>query len=358
MGAESKKILSKKELAAALNNVMGKMDVIAPTKGIEGETHFQSIKSTNEIYWEYTHDLYPIKYLFSNQEEDLLKFNLNGRLDIKEVSVPRRKMLVFGIRSCDVKALEYTDIFYSGFDFKDSYYFKKRENSILISIACIKPPLDSCFCICTNSGPFLESGFDIQLVDLGNKFLADIGTKKGEAFLKDAKVKTSNATKRDLEKVENLKTEADEYFETVGYFAKGIIQVTGSKVKEKLWEDFGDRCISCGSCTHLCPMCTCFDVYDRIEDENIGIRSRCWDSCQYWGYTKEASGHNPRAEAKDRIKRRCYHKLSYYYMKANNNFHGCVGCGRCVIGCPVSLDIPSILKRIRREGITEAEELI
>ena len=342
MSKENKKILSREQLITALKNVLPKMDIVAPVKGIEGATH----------------DLYPTKNLFFNQEEDILKFNITGEIDVKEIPSARRKTVVFGIRSCDVKGLEYTDLFFSGFKYKDDYYLKKRKNTILISMACVKPPLETCFCICANAGPFLESGFDIQLINLGNNFLVEIGSKKGQDFLEDAKVKSSNATKRDINKLEDIKVQADEYFETVGYFSKGIIQVTGNKVREELWSDFGEACINCGSCTHLCPMCTCFNVYERIEDENTGIRSRCWDSCQYSGYTREASGHNPRGEAKDRVKRRCYHKLSYYYMKMNNNFHGCIGCGRCVIGCPVFLDIPSILKRIRREGYIEKEETI
>ena len=353
MTSENKIILSKEDLITALKNIMRKMVVIAPTKGLEDETHFQKINDTDEIFWEYTHDIYPTKNFFFEQEEDLLKFNLNGKLKIEEFPASKQKTVIFGVRSCDVKALQYTDLFFSHYNYSDKYYLEKRRDSIIISIACIKPPLDSCFCICTNSGPFLDSGFDLQIIDIGGKYLIDIGTKSGEEFLKIGGMKGVNASKKDLQKVEELKREADIYFDTVSYFAKAIIQVTSSSVKEELWEDFGEACISCGSCTHLCPMCTCFDVYDWKENGNSGIRTRCWDSCHYEGYTREASGHNPRGETKERVKRRCYHKLSYHYMKINSNFHGCVGCGRCVIGCPVLLDIPSIVKRIRREGIVE-----
>jgi len=354
MDSKNKIILSKNELITALKNVMTKMDVVAPVKGSEGETHFQKIESTEEIFWKYTHDLYPSKNFFLKQEEDLFRFSVNGKIDLKEFPVSQRKIVIFGIRSCDVKGLEYSDLFFSN-TYKDNYYLEKRKRSILVSMACVKPPFDTCFCICTNSGPFLESGFDLQIVDLGEQYLIDIGTKKGEDFLKAGKVKLVNAGEKELARVEELKKEADVYFETATYFAKAIVQVTGNKVKRELWEDFGEACISCGSCTHLCPMCTCFDVYDWMEDGNYGVRTRNWDSCHYAGYTREASGHNPRGESEERVKRRCYHKLSYQYMKINNNLHGCVGCGRCVIACPVSLDIPTIVKRIRREGLIKKE---
>lgn len=355
MTSENKIILSKEDLTNVLKNAMRKMAVIAPTKGLDDETHFQKINSLDEIFWEYTHDIYPPKNFFFNQEEDLLKFNLNGELKIEEFPASQHQTLLFGIRSCDVKALQYADLFFSHYNYSDKYYLEKRRDSIIISMACLKPPFNSCFCICTNSGPFLDNGFDLQIIDLGGNYLVDIGTKSGEELLKLGEVKRVYANNNDIQKVETLKKEADTYFEQVSYFAKAIIQVTSNKVKEELWEDFGEACISCGSCTHLCPMCTCFDVYDWKENGNSGIRTRCWDSCHYEGYTREASGHNPRGETKERVKRRCFHKLSYQYMKINSNFHGCVGCGRCVIGCPVLLDIPTIVKRIRRSGLIEKE---
>lgn len=351
MALANKIIVSKNDLIGGLKNVMSSMDVIAPTKGIEGETHFRQIESVDDIYWEYGHDLYPTKNFFFKQDEDMLHYKVGGEIKVEPVAISEKEMVVFGIRSCDVKGLVYTDLFFSQFDKPDDLYLEKRKNSILISMACNKPPHDTCFCICCDGGPFLESGFDLQLVDLGGEYLVDIGSEKGKKFLEKANITSSDVNEQHLQKVEEIKAEADTQFETVSYMAKGIMQVTSGKVSDDLWEDFGEACISCGSCTHLCPMCTCFDVYDWMNGKSSGVRTRCWDSCQYSGYTMEASGHNPRAEAKDRIMRRCYHKLSYHYMKQNNNFHGCVGCGRCVTGCPVFLDIPSIVKRIRRDGM-------
>jgi sulfhydrogenase subunit beta (sulfur reductase) len=355
MVSENGIILAKEDLISVLRIAMETMTVIAPVRGLEGESHFQTINSTDELFWEYTHDLYPTKNFFFAQEEDLLRYKLEGELHVDELPASNQKRVIFGIRSCDVKALQYSDLFFSHYNYPDKYYLEKRKDSIVISLACVKPPFDSCFCICTNSGPFLESGFDLQIVDLGGKYLVDVGTQSGEELLKIGNGKYLSATAADLQKLEELKKEADTHFNTVSYFAKAIIQMTSNNVEEKLWEEFAEACISCGSCTHLCPMCTCFDVYDRTENGNWGTRTRHWDSCNYEGYTREASGHNPRVDRTERIKRRCYHKLSYYYMKINGNFHGCVGCGRCVNGCPVSLDIPSIMKRIRREGLVKRE---
>src|SRR3990172_5241373 len=147
--------------------------------------------------------------------------------------------------------------------------------------------------------------------------------------------------------------------EPVAYLAKAVINITNNRVKEEFWEQLGAECFSCGGCTNICPLCTCCDVFDCLRD-NEGERYHCWDSCQHAGFTYEASGHNPRTRAKERVKRRFYHKLSYAYIKLDGH-PGCVGCGRCITVCQAFnlLDVPAVVKRLRREGLkTETEKQV
>ena len=150
----------------------------------------------------------------------------------------------------------------------------------------------------------------------------------------------------------------DEKMIPTAYLAKAVIAITNHRVDEALWEEMGKECFSCGGCTHVCPCCTCFDVMDQVAADQIGLRFRCWDSCQYAGFTREASGHNPRAKTKERVKRRFYHKLSFAYIQQDGH-PGCVGCGRCLTVCQAFglLDMAAVVKRIRRQGqIAEATE--
>ncbi|NLG29460.1 MAG: 4Fe-4S binding protein, partial [Chloroflexi bacterium] len=41
------------------------------------------------------------------------------------------------------------------------------------------------------------------------------------------------------------------------------------------------------------------------------------------------------------------HKFAY--LPRNVGMYGCVGCGRCVLACPVRLDIREVLRTVRRE---------
>jgi len=48
------------------------------------------------------------------------------------------------------------------------------------------------------------------------------------------------------------------------------------------------------------------------------------------------------------------HKFSY--LPENVDAYGCVGCGRCVVSCPVNLDIRQVLARVWAAARTQAEE--
>ncbi len=113
------------------------------------------------------------------------------------------------------------------------------------------------------------------------------------------------------------------------------------------WEYFGNKCITCGGCSFVCPTCTCFNVFDRVFREGNGERLRSWDSCLYGGFTKEASGHNPRASKGSRLKRRHEHKLLYHTDRETyGSMSTCVGCGRCSDCCPVHIGTIEVAKHL------------
>jgi len=64
------------------------------------------------------------------------------------------------------------------------------------------------------------------------------------------------------------------------------------------------------------------------------------------GYTREASGHNPRLEKWIRTSRRYEHKLKYDYL--TTGMSGCVGCGRCLTSCPVNIGISQVIEEVSK----------
>ena len=104
-----------------------------------------------------------------------------------------------------------------------------------------------------------------------------------------------------------------------------------------------NKCIGCGTCTFVCPTCQCYDI--REFDAGNSIKKfRCWDSCMYSDFTKMAHG-NPRTSQKERFRQRFMHKLVYFPDNNNGEF-GCVGCGRCLAKCPISMNIVKVEKAL------------
>ena len=61
------------------------------------------------------------------------------------------------------------------------------------------------------------------------------------------------------------------------------------------------------------------------------------------------AGGNPRTTRLERFRQRYMHKLVYFPAN-NEGAYACVGCGRCLQKCPVSLNIVKVAKAL---GVTE-----
>jgi sulfhydrogenase subunit beta (sulfur reductase) len=346
MSSGEKYLIDKQRFFMHLQNLAHKQTIIGPCRTADGEVSFQPIQRADEITLDYVNEYEPLKRFFTPTHETLFTFDGSGRKPVLTPPEQTAPQILFGIRSCDVQGVLHMDGFFRG-AYVDHGYWQRRQATTIISLAC-NQPLDICFCICCNSGPTLESGFDLQLTDLGERFLIDVGSQKGRDLLPTALPQADAAAAAAREQ---LRQACDEKMQPTAYLAKAVIAITNNRIREALWEEMGAECFSCGGCTHVCPCCTCFDVMDYAAPDHTGERFRCWDSCQYSGFTREASGHNPRGQAKERVKRRFYHKLSYAYIQQDGH-PGCVGCGRCITACQAFglLDMSAVVKRIRRDG--------
>jgi ferredoxin len=116
------------------------------------------------------------------------------------------------------------------------------------------------------------------------------------------------------------------------------------KNSPKIWEDLAERCLGCGICTYVCPLCHCFSIEDRVGLDDKCSRCRKWDACTLPGFAKIAGGHSFRPTIKERYYNWFYHKFVRAYKEYGKS--QCVGCGRCKKYCPAQIDIQEVLKTI------------
>ena len=279
------------------------------------------------------------KDIFFPQLEEMFRFH--G----EEISyrIEASKKLIFGIKPCDTKGLLFVNEFFRR-NYEDIYYLSRAKDTLIVTVGCLNPPRpQACFCTSTNTGPFIDDGFDLQLVDGGSHYLVEIGSGRGEEFINSYSLFFKEAGKNELCRIKEIKLEAAKSVTLNIEFEKALKIVNSNNNIKGIYESIGQRCIYCGACLYVCPTCTCFNVFDDKRGDK-GARMRNWDTCVLEGYTREASGHNPREEKWLRTARRYEHKLKYDYSVTGMS--GCIGCGRCLSSCPVNIGMSKFIEEI------------
>lgn len=338
------KILMKDQIARLYNELSGQYHFYAPIKE-KGNIVFKKASNPEEIELDYFNSKVPPKEVLFPKMEVLFEYTLNDKdVEIKERTDLEEKRLIFGIRPCDAHSFVLLENFFDFGEFKDEIFLKKRKNTTLIGMGC-NSPKSTCFCTSLEGHPFQKDDLDVFLVDLGEKYLVESVTEKGKELVQKLSWLT-DATKADVERAQELSIQAEESIVTHLDFTN-VAKILNPNFEHPIWEEISDICIGCGTCSFLCPTCTCFDVIDETDEyNNRGRRIRIWDTCQSCQYTLHTSGHNPRNSCIERCRNRILHKFSYY--PTNYNLIGCVGCGRCVQLCPVNNDLRTIIEKINK----------
>jgi formate hydrogenlyase subunit 6/NADH:ubiquinone oxidoreductase subunit I len=334
------KTLAKKDINKTLGIWAQKYEVLSPMKTENGDCIFGAFSEKTFTLDYKKPPLSPKSVLFPQAE---IIFNVENN-NYQQV-VGSKKTLIFGMRACDMMGIRQASSF-MGRDNKDIYYQAKQNAAATIVMACPGPQNETCFCTTTRSGPVAGTGFDLQFYDTGNAFLIEIGSPRGSELLSGMSLSEINdsAAKKQIDEFTKKAVKAIPEVKSV---INAMNKLKDKKVEDKVWEDFGAKCITCGGCAFVCPTCTCFNVYDQQFSSGNGIRLRSWDACLYGGFTREASGHNPRLNQALRLKRRHEHKLfDYNKIDIQDGLCGCVGCGRCSDYCPVHIGTLEVVKAI------------
>lgn len=283
------------------------------------------------------------KEFFFPQSENLVAFKTQGKnISIKEIRNESEAFAVFGVRACDAASFEILDrVFLS--EPVDTFYKAKRDNGVVITLACGEPE-ETCFCGTFGIDAANPAGDVVTWITGDTLYWKDL-TQKGKLLTDQIKDIFENANTSDNASLEDYKENIRGIMNRLPLNGLSLEGLDGKAVNEVLfdspiWKELSATCIGCGTCTFICPTCQCYDIRDYNTGHGVQ-RFRCWDSCMYSDFTRMAHG-NPRTSQLERFRQRFMHKL-VYFPENNEGVYGCVGCGRCLAKCPISMNIVKVI---------------
>jgi len=276
----------------------------------------------------------PKKFLFPNWDQ-LFRFKLDENILLQpETAAPPR--IIFGMHPCDLHAVKILDdCLFEGET--DSSYRAKREATLLVGVDCT--PDEFCFCPSLGTDR-TASGFDLFLHRRDGHYLVQTGSERGRVLLQTHAPETYNGPEESP-----LPLQVKQCSNQLHFPVESLPTLLEEAYQNPIWQELGQDCLGCGSCTLLCPTCYCFNVQDKLEiNLQEGQRVRTWDSCQFDQFAQVADGKNFRSSQADRQRHRFFRKYKYLWEKHQRT--ACVGCGRCRRECLSSIEPVTVLNRL------------
>ena len=330
----SLKILDKGAVAPLVNALMADYRVIGPRA--KGPTFaFGPINDPAELRLDYNTTILPPKKVLQPPQERLAAFTMLEEPHVEPV-IEAGPTVLLGVHTCDLHAIRLLDKVFSQ-DYPDAHYLERRRQTIIVSLECLEPCDEHSFC--KSMGTLTaDEGYDLHLTDLGLAYAVDVATEAGEDLL--SRYGTAReATEADIRRLnEVLSAKWPRFTYRLDFDAAELPALLSTAYNHPIWDELGERCLSCGSCTNVCPTCYCFNVFDEVNMAlTEGERRRCWDSCQLDEFARVAGGENFRQDRAARQRHRFMRKGKYLYEKFG--MLGCVGCGRCIRTCVAHISI-------------------
>ncbi len=339
--------ISKDRLGELFARIASTEELILPLEK-NGTSQYGKWTPEGEVRLDRLNTVRSAKDCFFPQTENLAAFKVQGKsITVIDQRKPQDPFVVFGVRACDAASFAILDRVFLA-EPVDSYYQSRRQAGTIVTLACNEPE-ETCFCR-TFGIDAVNPGGDVSCWLSDGALYWQSLTEKGDALteqvkdlLEEGDEAALNAHKAEVSAILDKLPLKDLSLEGFGGDA------TAALFDRPEWAELSESCLGCGACTFVCPTCQCYDIRDF--DTGHGVqRFRCWDSCMYSDFTKMAGG-NPRLTQKERFRQRFMHKLVYYPAN-NEGIFSCVGCGRCLAKCPISMNIVKVIKTL---GVKEHE---
>lgn len=284
--------------------------------------------------------LYPVEKTVYEARRDGKKIALHQ----VDEDIPGQAFI--GVKSCELHAIAIQDKILTGGPYVDPSYQRRRDKTFIVAVNCVRAG-GNCFCVSMNTGPRAVSGYDLALTEIVDDerhyFVVEIGSEKGADVIRG--VPCTDAGQADIDAADKAVANAASRMGRELDTAE-LPELLARNFDNPQWDIVGERCLSCGNCTLVCPTCFCTTTADMTDLSGDAMqRIRRWDTC----FSVEFSyihGGSIRNSPMSRYRQWMMHKLSYWHDQFGTS--GCVGCGRCITWCPVGIDITEEARTIRK----------
>jgi sulfhydrogenase subunit beta (sulfur reductase) len=297
-------------------------------------------------YFDVTPGAQSWKQFFFPPQTDLASYvrEENGRWQIEEQVNDLTPLALFGVFPCDLAAIQIQDRIFLREEWKDPIYWSRRQSAFILAVNCLHP-CGTGFCASMGTGPKANPGYDLSLTELDDIFLVELGSEAGRMVMEGIPILPTSAFW--LQAGQKTLEEASTKMGRSLPRPQELPELLLNNLDAHQWDDVALRCMSCTSCTQVCPTCFCWDTRDSVDLAGQNARrERLWDSCFNPDYSYIVGG-NSRPNTRSRYRQWLTHKFGSWYAQFGTS--GCVGCGRCITWCPARIDVTEELKAIREE---------
>jgi len=342
--------LTKQGFRSLVEMMLEANEIIGPRKvavGRDGKPIHQylPVESADEIDLGYETTDYSAKTYFLPFQEKLSSYRFNEDDWEQEIRYRIQPRAIIGLHACDINALLKLDKVMAKDFYPSPYYISRRQNTFVVGID--HEPCDGGFCRSLGTDT-VTRGFDLFLTDLGDRYFTAIGSDRG--FTAVQRVGASEITEADTQGYLKVRKHIASMFER-DVDVRNLPNLMDIEFESDVWNEFGDRCLSCGSCAMVCPTCYCYGVTERVSmDFKRGAKTKYLYSCCIVDFAQVAGGHNFRPDRKTRLKYRYYHQHRGFveaYQEPK-----CVGCGRCARTCIAGINPTEVIRELQAEGRT------
>ncbi len=286
------------------------------------------------------------KFLFPAHLSLVRSQRLDNRLTFEAIADSAPPYALIGVRACELAALDVHDRTLRDGPYPDPTYTARRQAAFIVAVNCTESDA-ACFCASLGTGPGVAGGFDLALTELvdadSQTFLIRAGSAKGAAIM--AKLPCQPATPAQQDHAREL-IQAAARSQTRAMKTSDLPGVLFYDTYEHpQWDDVAARCLSCSNCALVCPTCFCHAIVDQVDlAGEQAERWRYWDVCHMLDHSYIHGGWI-RTTTRSRYRQWLTHKLATWIDQFG--CLGCIGCGRCLVWCPVAIDLTAEIRAIR-----------